>query len=130
MSRLSSVSLRLSLGAGLSLAALLFASAAAAGTLGGAADDDISLARIAWVLALCLTLAVAGAFVLRHRLGQGPVFSFQPARPRRLKLIEQLRLGAHTSLSIVACDGRELLLVSSDKETRLLAQLPFDKAPP
>ncbi len=99
-----------------------------AGNLGGAAEDDMAYGRIVWSLALCLVLAIAAAFFLRHRLGTDLFGAFGSARVRRLKLVEQLRISPQASLVIVTCDDQELLLVSSDKGTQLLAQLPFERS--
>ena len=103
-------------------------SAACAQSLGHAPDDDISLWRVGIALLLCLALAVAGAFLLRARMGYGPLISFLPKGARRLKLIETLRLGRVATLSIVECDGKELLLVNSDEHAELIAHLPLGSA--
>jgi flagellar biogenesis protein FliO len=108
-------------------AAALFAAGtqtALAQTLGQGLDDDISLWRVAGSLLLCAGLAVAGAFVLRARQGHAPLLPFAIARRRRLQLIETLRLGQNIGLSIVSCDGREILVLVSPEGSKVLEEFP------
>lgn len=106
--------------------------AAAAQSLGDAADDNISLWRVGGAFLLCIALGVAAIFVLRGRAGypQIPMLGARPAR--RLRLVESLRLGRQSLLSIVACDGEELLVLSSEQSAHLVGRLPLaskDAAP-
>jgi hypothetical protein len=94
-------------------------------TLGQGNDPDISLWRVALSLLLCAGLAVGGAFVLKMRSGQMPVFRFAPSRQRRLRLVESLSLGRDTGLSIVACDGREILVFTSPQGSRVIDSMPL-----
>jgi flagellar biogenesis protein FliO len=107
-------------------AALSAASAqgALAQTLGQGVDNDISLWRVAGSLLLCAGLALAGAFVLRARMGHAPLLPFAIAKRRRLQLIESLRLGQNSGLSIVSCDGREILVLVSPEGSKVLEELP------
>jgi len=102
--------------------------AAAAQTLGRADSDDISVWRVIAAFALCVVLAVAAALVLRARLGYLPQLG--SGRPRRLRLVETLRLGRQVSLSIVACDDDEMLLLSSDQSGQLVRRLRADEGGP
>ncbi len=104
------------------------ATTAAAQTLGRADSDDVSVWRVVAAFALCVVLAVAAALVLRARLGYLPQLG--RGRPRRLRLVETLRLGRQVSLSIVACDGDEMLLLSSDQSGQLIRRLRTDEAGP
>jgi len=85
---------------------------AQAQTLGGAPAEDFSAVRVVLVLVLCLALAMAAAFALRHRFGS--VFpSALGSSPRRLQLVERLRLSPQADLYLVRCDDRQLLLTMS-----------------
>lgn len=92
--------------------------------LGQGADDEISLWRVGAALLLCLLLAVAAVFVLRTRMGRGTFAGLIVRKDRRLQLVEALRLSSHADLCIVRCDGRELLVIVSPHESRLLEALP------
>lgn len=115
-------------GAALVAAALLLgnAQAALAQTLGQGGDVDVPLWRIGGAMVLCSLLAVGGALALRARGGSLPSFSlpFAGPRRRRLKSIETLRLSQNAALSIVECDGRELLILVSQDGSRVLEELP------
>jgi hypothetical protein len=95
---------------------------ATAQTIGRADDDGVSVWRVLAALVLCVVLAVAAALILRARLGYLP--QLPGHRTRRLRLVETLRLGRQVSLSIVACDGEEMLLLSSDQAGELIRRLP------
>jgi hypothetical protein len=103
---------------------LVEAQAALAQTLGQGSDPDISLWRVAASLLLCAGLAVAGGVILKARSGQMPAFRFAPRRQRRLKLVETLGLGRDTAISIVDCDGREMLVLTSPQGSRVVDELP------
>jgi anti-sigma-K factor RskA len=106
----------------------LVATAATAQTLGRADNDDVSIWRVVAAFALCVVLAVAAALVLRARLGYLPQLG--TGRARRLRLVETLRLGRQVSLSIVACDGEEMLLLSSDQSGQLVRRPRADDTGP
>jgi hypothetical protein len=96
-------------------------------TLGQGTDDAISLWRVAGALLLCAGFAVAGAFVLKARMGGGASTSmylpFAAKRERRIKLVETLRLGPKAGLSIVACDDRELLVLVSESGSQIVREI-------
>lgn len=108
---------------------VLFAmtSSACAEPLSRAGDDGVSLGRVAFALLICIALAVAAAFLMRARLGTGFTVDFLRQDSRRLKLIETLRFGRLVSLSIVECDGQQLLLMTSDTRAELITRLPFNE---
>lgn len=106
---------------------LLGTAAARAQTLGQGPADDISMWRVVGAFALCVALAVAGALILKARSGTVPKLSFLTPRSRRLQLVETLRLDQRASLSIVVCDGSELLVSSSEEGVKLLRELPKDR---
>jgi hypothetical protein len=97
-----------------------WAQAGTAQSLGRAADDDVSLWRVGASLVLCLALAVAGAFALRRRAGGVQTAGLFGQNRRRLQLVETLRLGPQSGLSIVVCDGRELLVVTSERSASVV----------
>lgn len=97
-------------------------------TLGQGVDDGISLWRVAGALLLCMGFAVAGVFVLRARMGNTSLpflaLPFAARRARRLKLVESVRVGQKADLSIVACDGRELLILVSENGSQIVREIP------
>lgn len=105
--------------------AVLTGGPGAAQTLGQGTPDEISIWRVLAALLGCLALAVGGAFLLKARMGQLPFSLITISkRPRRLQLLETLRLGRQSSLAIVACDGEELLVSASDQSIEVLERLP------
>jgi flagellar biogenesis protein FliO len=105
-------------------AALIFPPMPAfADQLGRAAEDDISLWRVASAFVLCVILAIAGAFLLKARGGNVPFLPTLLKRSQRLRLIETLRLGNNATLSIVECDGRELLVLSTPQSCEIARDL-------
>jgi flagellar biogenesis protein FliO len=68
------------------------------------------------ILALLLALACAGLFAFRRYFPQLPMSLKMPLKagaPRRLTLVESMRLGPKASLYLVQMDGRTLLLGQS-----------------
>lgn len=108
-SRRSAVALRGLLLLGLSFA--LPAAAMAQRLAQGQGGAEIGWWRVIGALALCLALAVGAAFALKSRFRVGtPAFS---AGPRRLQLVETLRLSHQTDICLVHCDGREWMIADS-----------------
>jgi len=100
------------------------AAQAQAQTLGTATDAEISIWRIVLSFLLCVLVAVAAALFMRARMGGLlPSLPFSIARPRRLKVVESVRLSATSSLSIVDCDGREMLFLVAGGESKIVADL-------
>jgi len=119
-------------GVGLGMSGLMLAmSCPAIGqTLGQGRDTATPMWRVLGALVLCFALAFLGAWVIKARF-QGkilvPGLFRLPARvrpERRLLLHETLRLTPQNSLSIVSCDGRELLIATSGNDVKLLETLP------
>ena len=105
---------------------VLGSNSAFADTLGQAGDDGVSLLRVGFALALCLALAIAGALILKARTGNGLTLSWPAlARPssQRLRVVETLGLRNHVDLSIVSCDGCELLIATSEKGAQILTPI-------
>jgi len=107
---------------------MLAGQAAQAVPLGQVGDDGVAWWRVAAALIFCLLLAVGGAFALRARLGGGvgarrPLWLRAAQNPRRLELIETLRVKPQVDLLIVRCDGRELLLSASAQGAELIERL-------
>lgn len=109
---------------GLALCALL-AEAAAAQTLGQGGSPDLPWWRVAGALALCLGLAFAGAFLLKARLGGGAlppalaklkwpvaILSLPDGAPRRLQLVETVRLSHQIDVCLIRCDDKYLLVAA------------------
>lgn len=99
-------------------------------TLGQGDGEGISLWRVLGALLLCLSLAVAGAFAIRARMGSGGTLRGFVKRDRRLHLVESLRLSHQVDLCIVTCDGRELLIATSVHGAAPLEHRPVDDARP
>jgi flagellar biogenesis protein FliO len=108
--------------------------------LGQGGGVEIAWWRVAGALILCLTLGVAGAFALRVRLraaGQAPSLkgmqawvalagALRPAitplqrQPRRLKLIETVRLSHQADVCLLECDGRDFLVAVTSQGVLVL----------
>ncbi len=77
-------------------------------------------------LILCLVIAVAVVLVIRMRSGASSGGFLTGSR--RLILVETVRLPNHASVSIIACDGEEMLFSTSQQETRFIGLLPMSGA--
>jgi hypothetical protein len=108
-----------------SIAVACAVNAAAAQSLGGAVDDDVSLWRVGGAFLLCIALGASAIFIVRGRAGYPQIPMLTARRARRLRLVESLRLGRQSLLSIVACDGEELLVLSSEQSAHLVGRLPL-----
>lgn len=97
-------------------------------TLGHGIDDGISPWRVAGALLLCVVLAVAGAVILKYRMGYRRVLPFGAKASRRLRLVESLRFSHQIDLCIVDCDGRELLVLASAQGAQFLESPPRTQA--
>jgi len=104
-----------------------FSDSALAQHLGQGTDDGVSAWRVVATLLICVAVAVAAALALKHRMGGGTAQLFVRRKNPRLEMIETLRLRPQIDLCIVACDGEELLLVSSPQGASLLR--PLSRAP-
>jgi len=108
---------------------LLGSGAALADRLGQGPDDDISAWRIVVSFLVCVVLAVGGAFFLKARMGgTNQLLRLMPKPNRRLQLVESLRLSPRAGLSIVDCDGSEMLVSISDTGVHLIGKLPLPQA--
>jgi flagellar biogenesis protein FliO len=100
--------------------------------LGQAQGSDVPIWRVMIALIFCLALAAAAALLLRRRLGGGRLRGI--GRERRLRLIESIRIGRDAHLSIVSCDGSEMLIASGPQGTNLvrpeLTPLPAPRGEP
>jgi len=98
--------------------------------LGHADNLEISWWRFASALIVCLVLAVLGALALRARLRTGravtagalwpalagllaPAAARAAPGPRRLQLVETLRLGHQVEVCLVECDEEGFLIATS-----------------
>jgi flagellar protein FliO/FliZ len=89
--------------------------------------DFATFARAIFALAVTLGLVGLGAVALR-RFGPDALARFAaPKRERRLAVVESLVLDPARRLVIVACDGKERLLLLG--EGRLVSDLGAAKAP-
>jgi hypothetical protein len=91
--------------------ALLAAGPAAAQRLGQGGGADIPVWRVLLALLFCLALGGAAILLLRKRYGGARPLAF--GRPRRLQLVENLRLSHQVDLCIVRRDGLEYVLAAS-----------------
>jgi flagellar biogenesis protein FliO len=99
---------------------VLIASPAAAQTIGQAGGGpEISIWRVLGALLFCLLLAAGAAFALRTRL-KGTLPTLKTGSPRRMRLIESLRLSHQTDLCIVEVDGEEIIVAASPHGPRFL----------
>jgi flagellar biogenesis protein FliO len=99
---------------------------AAAQTLGQGGGTEIHWWRVLGALIVCIGLALGAAFALRRRLQLGPaanlfganLFGIAPKLfgaplPRRLLLVESLRLNHQVDVCVVRCDNQDYLLAVS-----------------
>ena len=117
-------------GAASTLATLLVATPTLAQSLAQGAEPHVSWWRVILALLLCLGLAVAGALALKYRL-HGSVFSGgKPGRgfnllaslrtrtfaftspPRRLQLVELVRVNPQVTVCLLTWDGKEYLVAA------------------
>jgi len=106
-----------------------FAGDARAQRLGGGESTDISLWRVFAALTLCLVLAVAAALALRYRMTGRFELPWHLAAPlpRRLVLLERLRVTPQAEICLVALDGQEWLLTLNQSTMQLQ---PCSSTPP
>jgi flagellar biogenesis protein FliO len=129
----SASSLKALAGQGFAVLILVMSFPALAQTLGQGNDTATPVWRVVSAFVLCVALALLGAWAIRARFqGKAPLSGLfklpVSVRPeRRLLLRETLRLNPQTNLSIVACDGRELLIATSGNDVKLLETLPTPK---
>jgi flagellar biogenesis protein FliO len=106
---------------------LLFpAGPAFAQRLGQGTGTEVPMWRILGALALCLLLALGAAFVLKRRLKGPNRLAF--GRPRRLQLVESLRLSHQVDLCIVSCDQVEFVIASTPHGASLVNAGPLSGA--
>jgi len=104
----------------LALAGIWLAGPAAAQTLANGASPDIPWWRVLGALAFCVALAVGAAFALRARLG-GRLPALVANRPRRLELVETLRLSHQVDICLVRCDARDLIVAATPQGAFLIS---------
>lgn len=97
----------LAVGAVLGLPTIAFAQ-----SLGHADDVGVPWWRVAGALILCLGLAVGAAYALRSRLGGGGRRLFEVG-PRKLRLVETLRLSHQVDVCLVQCDQGQVLIAAT-----------------
>ena len=101
---------------------------ALAQTLGGGASFEPPLVRLILGLILCSLLAIVVALGLKRVLrGGAPAKSAKLARlfgvaPARIEVLESRRIGPQSDVCMLACDGREYLLVVSSAGAILLRE--------
>jgi hypothetical protein len=119
----------------IALLVLMTSSPALARATYAGGDDGIDWWRVIAALVLCLLLSAGAALLLRSRYA-GTLQALPRWRgvagigERRLKLVERLRINAQLDLAIIACDGREWLVVAGQQDARLLAPLPLGDGDP
>lgn len=86
---------------------------------GNASSDAIPWLRLVLGLVLCLGLAWAAALFLRSRAGGPTMQAWGRKPPRRLRLLETVRVGPQATLSLVTVDSAEYLLVSTSDAAHL-----------
>lgn len=92
-------------------------------------DDGISVWRIVAALLLCSGIAVVAALFLKFRFTNGRT-GLQIGRSKpRLQMIEILRIRPQIDLCIVACDGEELLIMTTPQGASLLRPLSHSTDP-
>jgi len=101
-------------------------------TLGLAPSHDVSLWRVVSALLFCCALGAAGAFALKVRMRNRPMAQGKVsldwrqlvgnlrlgARAAgegtgRLKVVETVRLGYQVEVSLLECDGKAMVIVTS-----------------
>lgn len=115
----------LSLGLGALIGASFWGAAHAQPLSGGDSGPVIAIWRIIAAFVLCAGLAVAVIFALRSRLrlGRGVPF-FTSAAQRRLHIVEQMQLSAHSGVALVRCDDQEFLIGYGPQGAQLVDRWP------
>lgn len=122
--------------------AILLAWPAAAQTLGQGGGTEVHWWRVVGAFIVCVALALGAAFALRRRLNLGAAPSlfgpsflgmapklFGTPPPRRLLLVESLRLTHQVDVCLVRCDGQDFLLAVSQAGVVSVAGGPLPLAP-
>ena len=107
--------------AGAAILVLAHPAVVAAQQLGRASDDDLPLWRVALALLICLALAVGAAFALRYKMKGGTALPL--LGEKRVILIERTRLSHQVDVCLVRCDGKEFLITTSPRDTRIGPQI-------
>lgn len=94
------------------LASIGLAAPACAQTLGQANTPEIAWWRVVAALLLCLALGVAGAYALRARFG-GQLPPVGQRAVRRLRVVENLRIGHQVDICLIACDEAQFIVAAS-----------------
>lgn len=101
---------------------------ALAQTLSGGASFEPPLVRLVLGLILCSLLAIVAALALKRVLrGATPAKGAKLVRllgvtPARIEVLESRRIGPQSDVCMLACDGREYLLVVSSAGATLLRE--------
>ncbi len=117
----------------LAIAAAAQASPALAQHLGGGADVDVPWWRVAAVLVLCVLMAGAAIYAARFRLFRNAGTAAWPSSffdavklmapaPRRLKVIETVRLSHQVDICLVSCDDVEFIIAAGANGATVVAQ--------
>ena len=85
---------------------------------------DVSWLRLLLACLVTLGLLAALAGVLKYLGMRGLTLPGAPGRARRLRLIESLPLDTRRRVVIVACDGREHLLLLGANTDTVIASNP------
>ncbi|MDR3450017.1 MAG: flagellar biosynthetic protein FliO [Alphaproteobacteria bacterium] len=86
---------------------------------------DFSWLRLLLAFATVIAMMAALAYVLKYIGTRGFVLPNQPAKIRRLRIVETLPVDTRRRLVIVNCDGREhLLLLNGAQDIVVAANLP------
>jgi len=125
------MSMRLTFNRSIAMAGVMLPWPALAQTLGQGSGPDVAWWRVVGALALCLALAVGGAFALRTRMGGGvprwgssgwPFGQWPRATvpaARRLTMLESLRISPQVHICLVACDEAEFLVAISPQSVAI-----------
>jgi hypothetical protein len=94
---------------------------------GGGGNVDISVGRIVFALAICVLLSGFIALLLKRAGGR---IDLRSARgllgrrigDRRIDIIESRRASQHSDVTLIRCDNREYLVLSSERRLLLLRE--------
>ena len=94
-------------------------------------SHDVSLLRVLFSFAVVVALMAALGFVLKYISARGIILPKRSLRAKRMRVVESMAIDGKRRLTIVACDGREhLLLLGGQSDIVVETNLPPSPSEP